>query len=124
MEKLNNNFLSNEDIQKLFECDTVTAYRIMKALSKEMKAKGFFTYRGKIPKKYLFEVYGLPEGAKLEELKLLDRNAVMKLFEVGTTKAGEIIHRVQEAKKGYKKVKGKVFNLHLYEVFSLYLETN
>ena len=42
-----------EDVMALLECSSTYAYKIIAQLNEELKAAGYITVRGKVPKTYL-----------------------------------------------------------------------
>jgi hypothetical protein len=46
-----------EDVQKILGISSSKAYQVMRLLNKELKAKGYITIAGKVPKKYFGEKY-------------------------------------------------------------------
>ena len=44
-----------QEVAKNFECCRAQAYKIIKNLNKELEAKGYLTYPGKVSRKYFNE---------------------------------------------------------------------
>jgi len=48
---------------QMMECKENKAYKIIRQLNGELKAKGILTYDGRVPKNYFDQRYGLKKGA-------------------------------------------------------------
>lgn len=48
-----------KDLQQMLQVCESQAYKIIKSLNQELKNKGYFTIRGKLPKKYVHERFGI-----------------------------------------------------------------
>ncbi len=48
-------FARVEDVMELLDCKQSLAYKIIRTLNKELKAKGYVTISGRVPVKYLKE---------------------------------------------------------------------
>lgn len=48
-------FFRVEDIMQIMDIAESTAYKLMRALNKELKDKGKQTYSGRVSKKYFYE---------------------------------------------------------------------
>ena len=46
-------YYNAEDVMALLECSSTYAYKIIAQLNEELKAAGYITVRGKVPKAYL-----------------------------------------------------------------------
>ena len=51
------------DVMQMMECKENKAYKIIRQLNGELKAKGILTYDGRVPKNYFDQRYGLKKGA-------------------------------------------------------------
>ena len=55
--------LGAKEVAEALGCSNNKAYEVIKTLNKELEAKGFITFTGKVSEKYFLErVYGLQEG--------------------------------------------------------------
>lgn len=54
-------YLSASDVSEIMDCSENYAYRIIAGMNEELKAKGYVTRRGRIPRKYFFERTGLSQ---------------------------------------------------------------
>jgi hypothetical protein len=52
-------FIGNKDIQDILGCKSTKAGLIIGHLNKELEAKGYITYRGKVPRRYFMERYAV-----------------------------------------------------------------
>ena len=52
---LNEMFFTVEDVSKIMKVSSQTAYRIIRQLNDELKAEGYITIAGRVPKKYFSE---------------------------------------------------------------------
>ncbi|MDT8715469.1 transcriptional regulator [Clostridium sp. 19966] len=50
-------FYTVEDVKTLLDVSDSKAYKVIQALNKELKSKGYITIAGKVPKKYFNEKY-------------------------------------------------------------------
>lgn len=56
-----NYYCTVEDVMRIASLKEGTAYRVIREINTELKAKGFITFRGKVPKAALFERLGIKE---------------------------------------------------------------
>lgn len=56
-----NYFLKAEDIAKMASISMSQSYKLIRKWNAELKAKGFETLRGRVPRQYAFERMGLNE---------------------------------------------------------------
>ena len=54
-----NKMLVVEDVMEILRVGKSTAYHTMQRLNKELRAKGYITHSGRIPRSYLYERCGL-----------------------------------------------------------------
>lgn len=54
-----NKMLVVEDVMEILRVGKSTAYHTMQQLNKELKAKGYITHSGRIPRSYLLKRFGL-----------------------------------------------------------------
>ena len=55
--------LGVKEVAEALGCSNNKAYEVIRTLNKELKAKGFIVFSGKVSEKYFLErVYGLQEG--------------------------------------------------------------
>lgn len=54
-----NKMLVVEDVMEILRVSKSTAYHTMQRLNKELRAKGYITHSGRIPRSYLMERCGL-----------------------------------------------------------------
>lgn len=54
-----NRMLVVEDVMEILRVGKSTAYHTMQQLNKELRAKGYMTHSGRIPRSYLMERCGL-----------------------------------------------------------------
>lgn len=52
-------YLRVKDLEKILDRSESHCYSVIKKLNSELKSKGYHTERGRVPKKYFFERYGL-----------------------------------------------------------------
>ena len=52
-------FLDVKAVMGLLNCKQSTAYKVMRRLNGELKARGFLVKSGLVPRKYLVERFGL-----------------------------------------------------------------
>lgn len=55
----NNIYLSAQEFAELFRVSLSFAYVKIRALNDELKKQGYYTVRGKIPRRYALERFGL-----------------------------------------------------------------
>lgn len=61
-------FITAPELAEMLEMSEAHAYKIIRQLNAELAAKGFLTFSGRIPRKYLSErCYGLTEGGAILE---------------------------------------------------------
>lgn len=54
-----NKMIRVEEVAEILQVSKSTAYHTMQQLNKELKAKGYITHSGRIPRSYLMERCGL-----------------------------------------------------------------
>lgn len=54
-------FLEVDDVMKILAVGKTKAYEAIKEMNIELEAEGYRTVRGKVPRLYLFERYGIEE---------------------------------------------------------------
>lgn len=59
---MNNYFIEVKEISKILCMSEAYAYKVIRELNEELKEKGFRTVRGKIPRTYFKERYGIDEN--------------------------------------------------------------
>ncbi len=55
--KLEKTYLKMEDVKEIIGVSESKAYKIIQALNKELKAKGYIVVAGKVPTKFFKEKY-------------------------------------------------------------------
>lgn len=58
----NNQYLMVDDLKKILGRSQSHCYGIIRDLNKELKDKGYHVERGRVPRKYFYERYGLEES--------------------------------------------------------------
>lgn len=58
---MSSQYLSAADIGEIMDCSASHGYTIIKQLNTELKAKGYITRSGRVPRKYFYERTGLSE---------------------------------------------------------------
>ena len=65
---MENKFIRVDEVAKELDVSKPYAYKIIRQLNAELAAKGFLTFSGRVPRKYLAErCYGLTEGGAVHE---------------------------------------------------------
>lgn len=64
---MNKYYYDVNDVMSIADLKEGTAYRVMRIINEELKAKGFITFRGKVPKAALFEKLGIQEQGGADE---------------------------------------------------------
>lgn len=52
-------FFTKDEVGELLGVAESTAYKVIRTLNEELKAKGFMVQRGRIPSRYFIERFGL-----------------------------------------------------------------
>lgn len=61
-------FITAPELAEMLEMSEAHAYKIIRQLNAELADKGYLTFSGRIPRKYLAErCYGLTEGGAVVE---------------------------------------------------------
>ena len=61
-------FITAPELAEMLEMSEAHAYKIIRQLNAELADKGYLTFSGRIPRKYLAErCYGLAEGGAVVE---------------------------------------------------------
>lgn len=56
-------FITAPELAEMLEMSAAHAYKVIRQLNDELAAKGYLTFPGRVPRKYLSErCYGLNEG--------------------------------------------------------------
>lgn len=63
------NYYTVEDVQKLLGVASSKAYQVIRQLNSQLKAKGYITVAGRVPKKYFNERYYCDEKELKEAIK-------------------------------------------------------
>ena len=58
---MDSRFLTVKDLTEILGIKTSLAYNIIRKLNAELEAKGYLVQRGRVPKKYFEERYGVAE---------------------------------------------------------------
>lgn len=54
-------FMTGEEVAELLRVSQSSALKLIRDLNAELEKKGFYTFRGRVPRKYLYERIGLEE---------------------------------------------------------------
>lgn len=56
---MSDQYLRVKDIEKILDRSESHAYGVIRKLNAELKSKGYHVERGRVPRKYFYERYGL-----------------------------------------------------------------
>lgn len=54
-------FIGVSEVQEIVGCSKSRAYQFIQQMNKELEAKGLLTFPGRVPRRYVFERFGITE---------------------------------------------------------------
>ena len=54
-------FIGASEVQEIVGCSKSRAYQFIQQMNKELEAKGLLTFPGRVPRRYVFERFGITE---------------------------------------------------------------
>lgn len=54
-------FIGASEVQEIVGCSKSRAYQFIRQMNKELEAKGLLTFPGRVPRRYVFERFGITE---------------------------------------------------------------
>ena len=54
-------FIGASEVKEIVGCSKSRAYQFIQQMNKELEAKGLLTFPGRVPRRYVFERFGITE---------------------------------------------------------------
>ena len=109
---MNNYFIEVKEISKILCMSEAYAYKVIRELNEELKEKGFRVVRGKVPRVYFKERYGI------------DENWFSWCFKVHRVDCSRIYLNVFEMGKWIKESKDEKMINQEYQDYLIFLESD